>query len=203
VNILVGETFIPLPVGKGIAGYLVSKVMRQKGFVGVSRRAGESLTLLPEAPLPEDFRWAEPNPAIAQALARMARAVDEAVSDVAREEALGFVKSRISEWNGEDKGFSKTWVDSDTDHLDSETKAFARLALLTAFSAHQVEEKDVSQFRTSLPKDYQLLAVTAWASFQAARRIVGWTSVADIGRPTQPLSNAKTRAAEKKIDPDD
>jgi len=50
-----------------------------KRLVHVSARPGVSLRLLPEAPLPSDFAWAESNPFLAGAYARLAAVLDWSV----------------------------------------------------------------------------------------------------------------------------
>lgn len=56
--------------------------------------------------------------------------------------------------------------------------------LLPAFSAYQVEEGNVLLFRAFFSMNRQLLAATAWASFQVARKIMSWTHLADITLPS-------------------
>ncbi|PMB00811.1 hypothetical protein CEN50_01855 [Fischerella thermalis CCMEE 5268] len=175
VNIFLNKAFIPLPFGKGIANWVVRKVMIKTGLVGTSRNAGKSLVLLPEANLPDDFQWAASNPFIAQALSRYAVVIEESIRNFVSPDVQSFVEQNISNWDGQDKGISRQWVETLTEGLDLQSKAIAKLALLTAFSSFQVDKTVIDEFKTYFSLDEQLLAVVAWASFSTARAIASWT----------------------------
>ncbi|MFB2771655.1 carboxymuconolactone decarboxylase family protein [Pelatocladus sp. BLCC-F211] len=177
VNIFLNKAFIPLPFGKGIANWVVRKVMIKTGLVGSSRNAGKSLVLLPEANLPDDFKWAASNPFIAQALSRYAAVVEESICKFVSPDVRNFVEQNISKWDGQNKGISRQWVETLTNELDLQSKAIAKLALLTAFSSFQVDKTVIDEFKTYFSLDEELLAVVVWASFYTARVIASWTSV--------------------------
>ncbi len=152
-----------------VAGSLIGKrVMR------MSVRPGDSLALLPEAELPQEFSWAEPKPAVAGAFARLTAVVEEAGEETLPEAVRDLVREKISAWNGEDPGMSRKWVDEATADLDERSTAAGRLALLTARASYQVDKDVVEAFRTHFPSDAQLVAATAWASFTAARKVASW-----------------------------
>ncbi|MEH2252346.1 carboxymuconolactone decarboxylase family protein [Nostoc sp.] len=177
VNIFLDKAFIPLPFGKGIASWIVRQVMVKTGLVGVSRTAGKSLVLLPETTLTDEFQWATPNPFITQSLARHTVAINKTISKFVSQDVQSFVEQIISQWDGQDKGISRQWVDILTDGLDLRAKAIAKLALLTAFSSFQVDKTVIDEFKSYFPLDEQLLAVVAWASFYTARIIASWINL--------------------------
>ncbi len=177
VNVFLDNAFIPLPFGKVIASWIVRQVMVKTGLVGASRYAGKSLVLLPKTTLNDDFQWAASNPFIAQALARQALAIDETINKFVSPDVQIFVEQTISQWDGQDKGISRQWVETLTDGLDVQAKAIAKLALLTAFSSFQVDKTVIDEFKSHFPLDEQLLAVVAWASFYTARAIASWTNL--------------------------
>jgi hypothetical protein len=55
----------------------------------------------------------------------------------------------------------------------------ARLALLSALASYQVDQQIISAFRQYQPGDRDLVNVTAWASWVAARRIASWLNAPD------------------------
>ncbi|HEY9802368.1 MAG TPA: hypothetical protein V6D25_18550 [Leptolyngbyaceae cyanobacterium] len=175
VNIFLGQEFIPLPIGKGIVRRIISYLMIKKGLVGTSRNAGKSLVLLPQTTLSDNFSWAKPNPFISQALARHAFAIKEIIDKFVSQDIQNFVEQTISQWDGQDKGISRQWVETLTQTLDLPDKAIAKLALLTAFSSFQVDQIIIDEFKFYFPQDEQLLAVIAWASFYTASIIASWT----------------------------
>ncbi len=183
VNVFLGDSPMPLPSGlrwlRGLmtrmAGSLIGKrVMR------MSVRPGDSLALLPEAELPQEFSWAEPKPAVAGAFARLTAVVEEAGEETLPEAVRDLVREKVAAWNGEDPGMSRKWVDEATGDLDERSTAAGRLALLTALASYQVDKDVVEAFRAHFPSDAQLVAATAWASFTAARKVASWLQPASV-----------------------
>jgi len=72
---------------------------------------------------------------------------------------------------------SRTWVNEATANLPDANQVIGKLALLTAVAPHQIDEEIIGAFRVNQAPDAQLVGVTAWASFQAARRIASWLPV--------------------------
>ncbi|AVT37182.1 carboxymuconolactone decarboxylase family protein [Plantactinospora sp. BB1] len=140
--------------------------------------AGRSLRLLPEAPLPPDAAWAAGQPEIAEAVARSFAAFDRAGERALSPAVRQLVDDRLRGWRGEEAGLSRQWCERLVAELPEADRAAGRLALLTAFASHQVDEDTVREFRLTEPRDSALVEATAWASYAAARRI-GALHVAD------------------------
>ncbi|HXO43370.1 MAG TPA: alkylhydroperoxidase, partial [Thermoanaerobaculia bacterium] len=66
------------------------------------------------------------------------------------------------------------WVEEAVAGVPRDGRPAARLALLAALAPHRVGPAEVAAFRAAWPGDRALVAVVAWASFTAARRIGGW-----------------------------
>jgi hypothetical protein len=132
---------------------------------------GRSLSLLPDAPLPVDARWAAPVPTVAAAVSRAAAAVEAAGRKALPDGARELVHRRLEAWDGEPPGPSRGWCDDAVRVLCADQRPGARLALLTALASYQVDGQVVAAFRTVQRSDAALIGATAWASFTAARTI--------------------------------
>ena len=146
-------------------------------FAPFARRSipnGETLALLPDAPLPVDLQWAASNEIIAGAFARFAHAIEEAASRTVPAEVCQVVQEYLSTWQGDDPGMSRRWVDELIAPLNHENQTIAKLALLGAISPHHVDEGIINEFRAVLPDDKQLIELLSWACFSVARRIGTW-----------------------------
>ncbi|MEI7556376.1 hypothetical protein [Candidatus Chlorohelix sp.] len=137
-------------------------------------KPGTSLALLPPAPLPEELAWATPNKALAGALARFASVIETAGQATIPAPVRSRVLISLDNWHGEAMGISRIWVEDAVADLEEEHKALARLLLLVALAAYQVDEETIAQARVTLGKDESLIAASAWAAFQAAKRITSW-----------------------------
>jgi len=131
---------------------------------------GESLAWLAPAELPADLAWARPRPEIAVPFASLAAAVAAEAGEMLGETTA----ERIAAWTGEDPPLGAAWVDEGVSGLTGRHRPAARLALLTALAPYRVDAGEVAAFRAAWPGDRALVAVTAWASFTAARRITSW-----------------------------
>ncbi|RKT55207.1 carboxymuconolactone decarboxylase family protein [Saccharothrix australiensis] len=178
VNLFLGE--LPLPPHVPAASMTVVRrvlVWLIKSAERRGPRPGASLDLLPAAPLPEDLRWAEGNPAIAEAYARGAAAIDGAgrrsVPSGVRESVL----AHLARWDGRPMGLSRAWVEEAVAALPGDERAAGRLALLTALASYQVDQSVVDRFRERRPDDRSLIDLTSWASLAAARRVGGWMRI--------------------------
>jgi len=175
VNIFIEPELIPLTFGEAMNRWLICDRMIKTGLIGTSRNPGVSLALLPPTTVSDHFPWATPNPFISQALARHAFAIKEIIDQFVSQDIQDFVEQTISQWDGQDKGISRQWVEILTQRFDLAGKALTKLALLTAFSSFQVDETIINEFKCHFPQDEQLLAVIAWASFHTAKIIASWT----------------------------
>ncbi len=179
VNILLVKTNLPRnPLVKGAMkrtfGWLYTRSARQ------THPPGAALALLPAAPLPTDLAWAESAPNVAGAFARFAAVVEEAGTAVLSPEVRALVHRHLRAWRGEDPGLSRMWVDKAVNGLDQAAQAEGRLALLTAFASHQVDQGVIEAFRAHHPADSDLVGALAWTSFAAARRIGAWIACSDV-----------------------
>jgi AhpD family alkylhydroperoxidase len=134
-------------------------------------RPGLSLSLLPDAPLPDDLLWAKSSRTIAAAFARAAAAVSAFAVPLAVHE---LVTARLARWHGEPVGLSRSWVDRLVADLPEPDRPAGRLALLVALAPHQLDETVVAAFRQVAPSDAALVKLASWASLAAARRIGTW-----------------------------
>jgi|HubBroStandDraft_3_1064219.scaffolds.fasta_scaffold04844_3 AhpD family alkylhydroperoxidase len=173
VTLFLGET--PFPVSsRRLSAPIV--LLASRFFAPHVRRRlapGESLGWLAAAPLPADLGWARPRPEIAAPFASLAAAV-EAEAGEALGGALEPARARIAAWRGEDPPLGGSWIEKAASGVPGRDLPAARLALLTALAPYRVGPAEVAAFRAARPGDRALVAVAAWASFTAARRITAW-----------------------------
>jgi AhpD family alkylhydroperoxidase len=147
------------------------------------RSPGRALALLHDAPLPADAAWARGNPVVAAAVARSFAALD-AVGVRALSPAVRYlVCQRLSTWRGEQPGLSREWCERLIAGLPEADRAAGRLALLTVFASHQVDEDVVAEFRAREPGDAALVELVAWASYAAARQVGAWQVKTESSAP--------------------
>jgi alkylhydroperoxidase family enzyme len=150
----------------------VSLVLRPT--LHAAREAGLSLPLLPSAR--GQAAWAQGSTAIGDAMARAEAAFEAAGARVLGNDVRELVLSRLDSWRGEETELSRQWCERLIAPLSDEDRAAARLALLTALASYQVDEEVVAEFRRFQPGDRELVEITGWASFAAARRVGSWYS---------------------------
>lgn len=146
-----------------MSGALLRPLLR-----GQELTAGEFLTA-PAGPLPGEFAWAADAPMIAAGIARFCAAADAAGEESVPESVRSQVTEELDRWQGEKPPLGRAWP----------TEPVARIALMTALAGWQVDENAVSGFRKVLPRDRDLINVTAWASYQATKRIASWQKKPD------------------------
>ncbi|MEV5689189.1 alkylhydroperoxidase [Streptomyces sp. NPDC052164] len=175
INRMVAVFLADSPVPDQAPGFLRGTILRTAARamrpVGPGPlRAGDSLALLPAAPLPAGLEWARERPAVADALGRAVAAVDDAarwVPEPVRER----LRERLAGWDGGPVGLSRAWLGQALAGLPADCLPTARLALLTAFAAHQVTDADVAAFREHRPGDGELIELTSWAALTTAVHI--------------------------------
>jgi hypothetical protein len=143
---------------------------------------GESLSLLPAAPLPPDVGWAASNAVVAGAFARAASVLDSLGETLVPEAARPTVLEHVDRWRGEAMGPSRAWVEDAIRPVAEPARPAARLALLVALASFQVNDDVVTSFREQAPSDEALLGTVAWAAFTAARRVGTWLGGPHVGR---------------------
>ena len=175
VNVFLDESPLPavLPAFKGVAKRVAGAVIGRR-TLNNTPPPGDSLSLLPEVPLPPEFEWAASNPYVAGGWARLAAVAEEAGRQALSEEVRRLVLSHVSAWNGEEMPLSRAWVGDAVAPLSVKEKPAARLALLAALASYQVDEGVIEAVREQQPDEAHLVQVVAWASFAATRRISGW-----------------------------
>lgn len=181
---------VALPVPARLTG--LKRVINQlsgsllKDWMAPQSSPGESLSFLPDAPLPADLAWAAPIPSVAGAYARLAAAVEAVGQRSLPATVQALVQRQVQSWQGADPGLSRRWLEEAIAGLDEAHKPAARLALLTALASYQVDDGIITAFRTHHPGDEALIGAVAWASFTAARRAGVWLQAAE----TQQVSYA-------------
>ena len=174
VTILLGSS--PLPFSSGIAKQVSMRLGAWffGGAIRIEKTPGASLDLLPDAILPDDLSWAKASLPIAGAFARFAEAVEHAGLRSLSVEVRVAVSKSARNWNGSNPTMNDGWYEDDIAHLQGTEKIAGRLAFLTAFTPHKVDEKSVRAFSEHFPGDDILISALAWSSFTAARRIGSW-----------------------------
>jgi len=170
VNVFLRD--IPLP--PGVPALALSPVLRVLGWVMVSahRRPhlpGNSLDLLPAAPLPEDLSWTAGNATMAQAFGRACAAIDEGGRRAVPPEVRDLVLINLAGWRGGPRGISRSWVEQLVAELPDRERAAGRLALLVAFASYQVDAGVIANCRKAGADDRTLVEITSWAAMAAAR----------------------------------
>jgi hypothetical protein len=145
-------------------------------------RPGDSLDLLPAVPLPDDLEWAQTNTVVADAFARGFAAIEAAGARSVPRSVRDLVHSRLSTWDGQAPGISRSWVDDAVAGLPEADRSAGRLAMVIALASYQVDEGLVDAFRRTAPGDGTLVDLAAWVSITAARRISTWLAAAAADR---------------------
>jgi len=132
---------------------------------------GRSLDLLPPAPLPEDLSWAEPNPRIADALARWAGAMERQAGDEISAAVRNVVLTSLQNWQGEVMPISRSWVEKEVQGLNKEDRSIARLALIVAKAPYQVDESLVRPVLGADNDEERFIRILDWSAFVGASRV--------------------------------
>lgn len=174
VNVFLGESPFPSHVpetAKPKARHLLGGVLRP---TPTGPTPGESLDLLPAAPIPEDLSWAAASPTIETAFARAYAAVEAAGERSVPPSIRTLVHTRLSTWDGSPPGLSRSWLTDAVTDLPPTDQPAARLALAVALAPYQLDDSLVDAHRKTTPDDAALIELTAWAAMTAARRTSTW-----------------------------
>lgn len=169
----------PLPVNTDSAllrsiGTRIFGATAGKSIANKKVEAGKSLKFIPEAALPKDFSWAEPNQAIANSYAGFNTLMEKAGEDTIAPEIRELLEEKLNNWSGEEMGISRQWLEEAIKNLDTKHLSTARLVFLTALSPYHVDEEIINDFQKHHPSESELLCVCCWASFSAIKRISQW-----------------------------
>ncbi|HWF10867.1 MAG TPA: hypothetical protein VG297_20505 [Bryobacteraceae bacterium] len=149
------------------------RIMRQR--LSSQRLApGRFLNSDPAIELPAEFRWAAGDANIAGGARRFIAAAEAAGHESVNPSVRSCVLERIQTWNGEAPGLGRGWLEEAVAPLRETLRPSARLALVTALAAYQMDEGIVASFRAIQPRDRDLINTAAWGSYSAARRIASW-----------------------------
>jgi AhpD family alkylhydroperoxidase len=176
VQIFLPESLLPSSVRSGWPGSVAWRLVGRKLARSRERErvAGASLPFVPTADLSSEFSWAALEPSISRALAGWAAVVEYVGTEMLAQEVRALVADFLPGWQGEQMPLSRAWVNQAVAPLSEADHAAGRLALLAAVAPHQIDTEIIRAFRGQQEADAQLVGVVAWASFQAARRIVSW-----------------------------
>ncbi|EHB56157.1 hypothetical protein MycrhDRAFT_3351 [Mycolicibacterium rhodesiae JS60] len=168
------NVFLPeSPIPARVPSIARNRARRTVGWAAASSgrdvEPGESLRLLPDAPLPEDLSWSAGHSTIADAFARASAVIELAGARSVPLHVRQLVSVRLSGTTA-DIGLSRSWVDHAVTDVPAGDQALAKLALLTALASYQVDADVVASARRACPDNSALVDLTAWASLTAARR---------------------------------
>jgi alkylhydroperoxidase family enzyme len=190
VTVFLADSPLPAAVPGGMASGMMRVLGRFLRPAALSAaEPGASLGLLPEAPVPEDLRWAAGNPSIADGFARAIAAIGAAGRQAAPAGVRELVLAELAGWNGQPVGLSPAWAAEAVCGLAVADRPAGRLALLTAFAPYQVSASDIAEFRRGGATDEELIGLTSWASLAAARHAGAWLGARAPG-PAGPVPAA-------------
>lgn len=182
VSVFLVDTPVALPgmnSGIGRAIMHASFALLGKSMIARDPEPGECVVQR-DATLPAEFAWAASDPNVARSLAHFASAAEQAGHTAVPDEVRDTVERHLAGWHGETAPMSRAWIEDLVAPLREDHKPAARLALLAARAAYQVDDDLIAQFRTITPSDKPLLQTVAWASFAATKRIASWFPQSDI-----------------------
>lgn len=169
VSVFLQDSPLP-PTPAGVRASVRRTAARIMGALArTGRPPGRSLELLPPAPPEADLAWAVGQPHVAAAFARAGQAVRRAGAAALPEHVRRRVLAGVAD--PPPPGPGGRWFDAAVAELSPPERPAARLALLTALAPYRVTDADVAACRDGGADDAALVAITAWASLAAARRI--------------------------------
>lgn len=195
-NVFLGETPVALPGMTSAPGRRLAQTSFRvlgKRIVGVDAQPGRCVAQR-QAHLPVEFAWAQSCPAVAQALAQFAEGANLAGEESVPLEVRTLVLDHLAGWRGESAPMSRKWLEDATGSLAAPHRPIARLVLMAARSAWQVDDGLIAAFRAHNPEDRALLQTVAWGAFAAARRIASWF-------PTDEQDNQHSEPTEARVKP--
>ncbi|MGB5809047.1 MAG: carboxymuconolactone decarboxylase family protein [Polyangiales bacterium] len=174
VHVFLGDGLLPGPSGfRGAARHVFGATFAKR-IVQRGGSPGGSLGLLPVAPVPPDFAWAERSPSISAAWSRFVQVVEDGGERSVPGSVQKVVEHALTAWRGDDPGLVGSWLDQGVAPLDDEERPLGRLLLTTALASYRVNPDDVGSVRAEMGSDTALIEATAWASLRAARRVGDW-----------------------------
>ena len=135
---------------------------------------GASLSLLPEATLPDEFHWGADNSLVADTLSRWNHVIEKEINHVLSEEAQHMIRDTLSAWQGGQAPLSRRWVEGEVEDLQGEERDKARLVLLIAKASYQVDDGIIEQVTQHGADEADLVRLGAWGAFMGAKTIANW-----------------------------
>ncbi|WP_433042347.1 carboxymuconolactone decarboxylase family protein [Dactylosporangium sp. CS-033363] len=171
LNRMVSVFLPPSPIPERAPAFVTKVAARLMGSMAraVVPAGPDHEPLLSGTALPSDLAWAAPAPHVAEAVTHAVSVFALRAGPLLSDALLRLVQSRLDAEADIAVG-SRPWLDEATAGLPSGERPVADLALLTAIAAYRMTDGIVASARAALPTDDALIAVTAWASFAAARR---------------------------------
>lgn len=141
----------------------------------VTLRIGGSVfgrAIMKRSTVPDELYWASRDAAIAGAVSRMAQTTQSHADNILSERLQRFIKDYLNGWDLTPLPLGQGWLSKAMSGIPHTERFAARFLLLTACASYRVTDEDVAAFRAFDPRDASLLAAAAWASLQAAQRIM-------------------------------
>jgi len=135
---------------------------------------GASLSLLPEAKLPEEFHWVADNPLVADTLSRWNDVIEEEINHALSEDTQQMIRDTLSTWQSGQASLSRRWVEEEVKDLQGEERDKARLVLLIAKASYQVDDGIIEQVTQHGVNEADLVRLGAWGAFMGAKTIANW-----------------------------
>jgi AhpD family alkylhydroperoxidase len=144
-------------------------------LLGVANlESGSSLGFCAEkSDVPELAKLA-PSHAVAGGWGALVAAAERAGAAVLSEECRSALADVIDAWDGSDPGLGLAWRDAAVVQLPATERPAAALALTSALASYRVDRRLVDAVRVTYPTDAAVVAMAAWASVRATRRIASW-----------------------------
>jgi AhpD family alkylhydroperoxidase len=186
VHVFLPESLLPSPVRSGWAGRVIWCLIGRKLAQSREREriAGASLSFVPEASLPPEYSWVARSSTVSRALAGWAVVMEQVGTAMLTPRVRALVTDFLHDWQGETLPLSRAWVNRAVALLPEADHAEGSLALLAAVAPYQIDAEIIQALRAELGTDARLVGIVAWASFQAARRILSWLPVPAQNEPS-------------------
>jgi len=135
---------------------------------------GDSLSMLPEAELQEEFSWATFNPLVRDTLSRWNHVVEEEITQGLSGEAQHLIKKNLNMWQGGQAPLSRWWVEEEVQDLQGAERDKARLVLLIAKASYQIDDGVIEQVTRHGVSEADLVRLGAWSAMLGAKTIANW-----------------------------
>ncbi|MFN0058955.1 MAG: alkylhydroperoxidase [Planctomycetota bacterium] len=147
--------------------YFATRVRRR-------RARGASLAPHESSELPAELAWAHRVPSIADALARLCRAIELAAEARLSAEVRAQLAAAIGVWNGAPLAMTADLGAACLNSLGATDRRLAAFGLTTALAPHRISPVTIAELRAVQIDDALLLATAAFGSLKAALRIASW-----------------------------